>query len=137
MQAILSRGDVPNMAFKARKCMNSTQAVNATLYMNLRHQASLRAFAGWQPACTFGSPHRQQACCPALHLPLAQRARLLAVRSGHVANKCDGWVTAKAGQARNRIFRLEVPIDTIIDFHNSAISLLTRPKQLAEGALLL
>jgi hypothetical protein len=42
--------------------------------------------------------------------------------------------TAKAGQARNR---LEVPIANNIDFHNSAVNLLVRPQQCAEGALLL
>jgi hypothetical protein len=45
--------------------------------------------------------------------------------------------TAKAGQARNRCFCLEVPIATYIDFHNSAISLLARPQQCADGAFLL
>jgi hypothetical protein len=30
-----------------------------------------------------------------------------------------------------------MPIATIIDFHNSAISLLARPQQCAEGAILL
>jgi hypothetical protein len=45
--------------------------------------------------------------------------------------------TAKGGQARNRRFCLEVPIATIINFQNSAISMLARPQQCAEGALLL
>jgi hypothetical protein len=44
--------------------------------------------------------------------------------------------TAKAGQALNRRFSLEVPIAATIDFQNSAISLPARPRQCAEGALL-
>jgi hypothetical protein len=52
-----------------------------------------------------------------------------------IGSEVDQQETAKAGQALNRRFSLEVPIATIVDFHNSAVSLPARPQQCAEGAL--
>jgi hypothetical protein len=43
--------------------------------------------------------------------------------------------TAKAGQAHNRRFCLEVPIATIFDFRNCAISLLARPQHFCSDHL--